>query len=263
MLKEKPVILSISALDSSALRGVEADVKTALKLNTYCTVATTCVTSQNTQRSISRLALSSSMVYDQIKAASEDFHVGCVKIGLISNINQAKAVKDALDKYFNDVPVVLDPVIASKFGHIYTDSETLDYIKDHIFAKVTLITPNMKEAEVLSGMKVTTVMEMVAAAQKLHDTYGISVLITGGALEGELKDVLVIDGIDGIEKIIDRKRVDRAVFGLGATVSTAIATYLAKGYKMEEAVRFGLEYLTLCLQERINLGQNEGAIWHI
>ena len=260
MLKEKPVILSISALDSSALRGVEADVKTALKLNTYCTVATTTVTSQNTQRSISRLALSSSMVYDQIKAASEEFHIGCVKIGLISNINQAKAVKDALDKYFNDVPVVLDPVIASKFGHIYTDSETLDYIKDHIFTKVTLITPNMKEAEVLSGLKVTTVMEMMAAAQKLHDSYGISVLITGGALEGELKDVLVIDGM---EKIIDRKRVDRQAFGLGATVSTAIATYLAKGYKMEEAVRFGLEYLTLCLQERINLGKNEGAIWHI
>lgn len=260
MLKEKPVILSISALDSSALRGVEADVKTALKLNTYCTVATTCVTSQNTQRSISRLALSSSMVYDQIKAASEDFHIGCVKIGLISNINQAKAVKDALDKYFNDVPVVLDPVIASKFGHIYTDSETLDYIKDHIFTKVTLITPNMKEAEVLSGMKVTTVMEMMAAAQKLHDSYGINVLITGGALEGELKDVLVIDGM---EKIIDRKRVDRQAFGLGATVSTAIATYLAKGFEMEEAVRFGLEYLTLCLEERINLGKNEGAIWHV
>lgn len=260
MLKEKPVILSISALDSSALRGVEADVKTALKLNTYCTVATTCVTSQNTQRSISRLALSSSMVYDQIKAASEDFHIGCVKIGLISNINQAKAVKDALDKYFSDVPVVLDPVIASKFGHIYTDSETLDYIKDHIFTKVTLITPNMKEAEVLSGMKVTTVMEMMAAAQKLHDSYGISVLITGGALEGELKDVLVIDGM---EKIIDRKRVDRQAFGLGATVSTAIATYLAKGFEMEEAVRFGLEYLTLCLEERINLGKNEGAIWHV
>lgn len=260
MLKEKPVILSISALDSSALRGVEADVKTALKLNTYCTVATTCVNSQNTQRSISRLALSSSMVYDQIKAASEDFHIGCVKIGLISNINQAKAVKDALDKYFNDVPVVLDPVIASKFGHIYTDSETLDYIKDHIFTKVTLITPNMKEAEVLSGLKVTTVMEMMAAAQKLHERYSISVLITGGALEGELKDVLVIDGM---EKIIDRKRVDRQAFGLGATVSTAIATYLAKGYKMEEAVRFGLEYLTLCLEERINLGKNEGAIWHV
>ena len=260
MLKEKPVILSISALDSSALRGVEADVKTALKLNTYCTVATTCVTSQNTQRSISRLALSSSMVYDQIKAASEDFHIGCVKIGLISNINQAKAVKDALDKYFNNVPVVLDPVIASKFGHIYTDSETLDYIKENIFDKVTLITPNMKEAEVLSGMKVTTVMEMMAAAQKLHDRYGINVLITGGALEGELKDVLVIDGM---EKIIDRKRVDRQAFGLGATVSTAIATYLAKGFEMEEAVRFGLEYLTLCLEERINLGKNEGAIWHV
>lgn len=260
MLKEKPVILSISALDSSALRGVEADVKTALKLNTYCTVATTCVTSQNTQRSISRLALSSSMVYDQIKAASEDFHIGCVKIGLISNINQAKAVKDALDKYFSNVPVVLDPVIASKFGHIYTDSETLDYIKENIFDKVTLITPNMKEAEVLSGMKVTTVMEMLSAAQKLHDSYGINVLITGGALEGELKDVLVIDGM---EKIIDRKRVDRQAFGLGATVSTAIATYLAKGFEMEEAVRFGLEYLTLCLQERINLGRNEGAIWHV
>lgn len=260
MLKEKPVILSLSALDSSALRGVEADVKTALKLNTYCTVATTCVTSQNTQRSISRLALSSSMVYDQIKAASEDFHIGCVKIGLISNINQAKAVKDALDKYFNNVPVVLDPVIASKFGHIYTDSETLDYIKENIFDKVTLITPNMKEAEVLSGMKVTTVMEMMAAAQKLHDSYGINVLITGGALEGELKDVLVIDGM---EKIIDIKRVDRQAFGLGATVSTAIATYLAKGYKMEEAVRFGLEYLTLCLEERINLGKNDGAIWHV
>ena len=255
MLKEKPVILSISALDSSALRGVEADVKTALKLNTYCTVATTCVTSQNTQRSISRLALSSSMVYDQIKAASEDFHIGCVKIGLISNINQAKAVKDALDKYFNDVPVVLDPVIASKFGHIYTDSETLDYIKDHIFTKVTLITPNMKEAEVLSGMKVTTVMEMVAAAQKLYDSYGINVLITGGALEGELKDVLVIDGM---EKIIDRKRVDRQAFGLGATVSTAIATYLAKGFEMEEAVRFGLEYLQMCLNE-----DRDGILWQV
>lgn len=260
MLKEKPVILSISALDSSALRGVEADVKTALKLNTYCTVATTCVTSQNTQRSISRLALSSSMVYDQIKAASEDFHIGCVKIGLISNINQAKAVKDALDKYFSNVPVVLDPVIASKFGHVYTDAETLDYIKENIFDKVTLITPNMKEAEVLSGMKVTTVMEMLSAAQKLHDSYGINVLITGGALVGELKDVLVIDGM---EKIIDRKRVDRQAFGLGATVSTAIATYLAKGFEMEEAVRFGLEYLQMCLRERVNLGRNEGAIWHV
>ena len=260
MLKEKPVILSISALDSSALRGVEADVKTALKLNSYCTVATTCVTSQNTQRCISRLALSSSMVYDQIKATSEDFRIGCVKVGLISNINQAKAVKDALDKYFNEVPIVLDPVIASKFGHVYTDAETLEYIKENIFHKVTLLTPNMKEAETLTEMKVTTVTEMLVAAQKLHLDYGASVLITGGALEGELKDVLVIDGK---EKIIDRKRVNRAAFGLGATVSTAIATYLAKGYKMEESVRFGLEYLQMCLREKTDLGKNEGAIWHI
>ena len=200
------------------------------------------------------------MVYDQIKAASEDFRIGCVKVGLIANINQAKAVKDALDKYFNEVPVVLDPVIASKFGHVYTDAETLEYIKENIFHKVTLLTPNMKEAETLTEMKVSTVTEMLAAAQKLHLDYGASVLITGGALEGELKDVLVIDGK---EKIIDRKRVDRQAFGLGATVSTAIATYLAKGYKMEEAVRFGLEYLTLCLQERVRLGKNEGAIWHI
>ena len=244
MLKEKPVILSISALDSSALRGVEADVKTALKLNSYCTVATTTVTSQNTQRCISRLALSSSMVYDQIKAASEDFRIGCVKVGLISNINQAKAVKDALDKYFTDVPVVLDPVIASKFGHVYTDAETLEYIKENIFHKTSLITPNMKEAETLTEMRVTTVTEMLAAAQKLHQDYGTSILITGGALEGELKDVLIIDGK---EKIIARKRVDRAAFGLGATVSTAIATYLAKGFAMEPAVRFGLEYLTMCL----------------
>ena len=103
-------------------------------------------------------------------------------------------------------------------------------------------------------------MEMLAAAQKLHLDYGTSVLITGGALEGELKDVLVIDGK---EKIIDRKRARRAVFGLGATVSTAIATYLAKGFKIEPAVRFGLEYLQMCLREKTDLGKNEGAIWHI
>lgn len=118
----------------------------------------------------------------------------------------------------------------------------------------------MKESETLTEMKVSNVTEMLAAAQKLHDTYGTSVLITGGALEGELKDVLVIDGK---EKIIDRKRVDRAAFGLGATVSTAIATYLAKGYAMEPAVRFGLEYLQMCLREKTDLGHNEGAIWHI
>ena len=260
MLKEKPVILSISASDSSALRGVEADVKTAIKLNTYCTVATTTVTSQNTQRCISRLALSSSMVYDQIKAASEDFHIGCVKVGLISNINQAKAVRDAIDKFFEGMPIVLDPVIASKFGHIYTDAETLDYIKEQIFNRVSLITPNMKEAAVLSGLEVTSVDGMLIAAQKLYGEYGTNVLITGGALDGDPKDVLLVDGQD---RVIDRTRVDRQAFGLGATVSTAIATYLAKGYKMEAAVRFGLEYLQMCLRERTDLGRNRGAIWHI
>lgn len=260
-MKVKPCILTISASDSSALRGVEADIKTAIKLNTYCTVAITTVTSQNTQRFISKLSLSSSMVYDQIKAAKEDFEIGAVKLGLISNINQAKAVKDAIDQFFKDVPIILDPVIASKFGTVLNDDETLDFIKENLFQKASLITPNMSEAEILSGIEVKNVEDMKKSAKFLQRKYGTSVLITGGALKGDLKDVFVSE-----RKVfeIKRLRVDRQAFGLGTTLSTAIATYLAKGFALEAAVRFGLEYLTMCLvTENFDLGKNRGAIWHI
>lgn len=259
-MKAKPCILTISASDSSALRGVEADVKTAIKLNTYCTLAITTVTSQNASRFISKLSLSSSMVYDQIKAAREDFDIGAVKLGLISNINQAKAVKDAIDEFFKDVPIVLDPVIASKFGTVLNDDETIDYIKENIFKKASLITPNMSEAEILSGMEVKSVDDMKACAKYLEEKYGPSVLITGGALKDDLKDVLVIKG-----KVyeIDRERVARQAFGLGTTLSTAIATYLAKGFAMEAAVRFGLEYLQMCIRENIDLNVGDEVIWHV
>lgn len=259
-MKAKPCILTISASDSSALRGVEADVKTAIKLNTYCTLAITTVTSQNASRFISKLSLSSSMVYDQIKAAREDFDIGAVKLGLISNINQAKAVKDAIDEFFKDVPIVLDPVIASKFGTVLNDDETIDYIKENIFKKASLITPNMYEAEILSGMEVKSVDDMKACAKYLEEKYGPSVLITGGALKDDLKDVLVIKG-----KVyeIDRERVARQAFGLGTTLSTAIATYLAKGFAMEAAVRFGLEYLQMCIRENIDLNVGNEVIWHV
>lgn len=254
-MKAKPCILSISLSDSSALRGVESDIKTAIKLNTYCTLAVTTVSSQNTKRFISKLSLSSSMVYDQIKAANEDFDIGAVKIGLISNINQAKAVKGAIDEFFKGVPIVLDPLIESKFGTVLNDEETLEYIKDNIFSKVSLITPNMKEASILSGLKCTNVDEMITGAKKIKKKYKTNVLITGGALEGEIKDVLVINGK---ETIIDRGKIHRQAFGLGSTVSTAIATYLAKGFKLEAAVRFALEYLNMCL----NVTDESGVLWH-
>lgn len=261
-MKRYPVILTIAGSDCSGGAGIQADIKTISALGGYAASAITALTVQNTTGVRAVHTISSEIIRGQIEAVMEDLHPDAVKIGMVDEWITVGIIADCLRKYAPE-HVVYDPVMVSSSGKKLMSDEAIRAIQKELFPLTTLITPNLDEVAVLTGRQPTEPEGMQQVARELSENYGTGVLIKGGHLEGdEMVDVLYVNKISYIYK--EKKIESGNLHGTGCTLSSAIATYLALGCEMNEAVYEAKAYLSKAIEagKDITIGHGNGPLCH-
>lgn len=264
--KSYPTVLSIAGSDSGGGAGIQADLKTFSSLGVYGATAITAITAQNTQGVHSQFALPPQMVYDQIIAVMEDIHPSVIKIGMLSNLEVATAVAEALERY--SIPIILDPVMVSSSGHRLLSVEAQEVLKERLLPMAQLVTPNIPEMEALSDMPLLTISDKYNAAKHLLSLGVQSVLLKGGHEEGEVKvDILYQKSHQGIVTCSFSSDTlnTRNIHGTGCTLSSAIAAYMARGLDLKDAVSSAKIYITEAIKAgaEISVGKGYGPVNHL
>ena len=264
--KSYPTVLSIAGSDSGGGAGIQADLKTFSSLGVYGATAITAITAQNTQGVHSQFALPPQMVYDQIIAVMEDIHPSVIKIGMLSNLQVATVVADALERY--SIPIILDPVMVSSSGHRLLSVEAQEVLKERLLPMAQLVTPNIPEMEALSDMPLLTISDKYNAAKHLLSLGVQSVLLKGGHEEGDTKvDILYQKSPQGIVTCSFSSDTlnTRNIHGTGCTLSSAIAAYMARGLDLKEAVSSAKIYITEAIKAGadISVGKGYGPVNHL
>ena len=266
------VILSIAGSDCSGGAGIQADIKTISALGGYAASVITAVTAQNTFGVQSVYPIPADMVKAQITSVMDDLQPDAVKIGMVYDAGIVASIADCL-KTYRPKFIVYDPVMISTSGRRLMTEETIQIIKTELFPLCTLITPNLNEASLLREKSIADTVEMQQAARELSDKYSISVLIKGGHLKGnDMCDVLYCRqssaeaGTLLPECILysNPKIESRNLHGTGCTLSSALATFLAGGSTLNEAVRKAKEYISIAISQGkdMNIGHGNGPLWH-
>jgi hydroxymethylpyrimidine/phosphomethylpyrimidine kinase len=251
--------LTIAGSDSGGGAGIQADLKTFAAHGVFGLTAITAVTAQNTVMVSEVLALPPEMVRAQIAAVAADFEVAATKIGMLANAAIARTVAAAIDTY-RLTHVVLDPVMVAKGGSRLLDDEAVTVLRDALFPRAALVTPNIPEAEALTGMRIGSTDGLRQAAARLIELGARAVVVKGGHLDGPAVDLLY-DGVTTTLLEADRILV-RHTHGTGCTFSSAIAARLAVGDTLVDAVRGAKAYVTQAIRRAPGLGHGAGPIGH-
>lgn len=258
-----PVALTVAGSDSSGGAGIQADLKTFSALGVYGASVITAVTAQNTQGVRGIQAIDPDIVRGQLEAVFDDLAVDAVKTGMLHNTKAVEMLAESLDRY-RSVPVIVDPVMVSTSGSKLIEDDTIDTVRRLLFPRAALITPNISEAELLSGIAIRTEHDLAEASGRLLDLGCRAVLIKGGHLAGRYKtDLLVMPG--QIPVRLEQATVEtNNTHGTGCTLSSAIAAYLVLGYGLEQAVKRAKSYLTRALQASADVltGAGHGPVDH-
>lgn len=229
-------ILSIAGSDCSGGAGIQADLKTISALGSYAATAITAITVQNTCGVSDIFPVPAETVKAQIAAVMEDIHPEAIKIGMVNDPSVIRVIAESIRTYHPRY-VVLDPVMVSTSGHKLIKDEAIQLITAELMPLADLITPNMKEAEVLCGFSIHTVEDMKQAAIRLLHLGSQAVLLKGGHLEGDqMIDILMTADNPEPYTFVSPKVESKNTHGTGCTLSSAIATLLAQGDSMPEAV---------------------------
>lgn len=255
-------VLSIAGSDPSGGAGIQADIKAITALGGYAATAITALTVQNTHGVSGVFAVPADTVAEQIQAVMEDIEPQAVKIGMVNDAAIVRVIAGAIRRY---APrhVVFDPVMMSTSGHRLIEQGMTETLERELIPLATLITPNMSEAEVLARRTLGTVKRMEEAAAELAERYGTAVLIKGGHLAGERMCDVLCDG-KGLHRF-ESPRIDtRNLHGTGCTLSSAIATLLARGKGVEQAVAEAKQYVSEAIGagSRMTIGHGNGPLWH-
>jgi len=260
-LKIKSKILIIAGSDSSGGAGIQADIKTVTSLGSYALTAITAVTIQNTKGVKSVIAIRPNEIKNQIIYSAKDIKPDAIKIGMLHSKLVIKKVLESLNK-LNIKKIVLDPVMVAKGGAKLIDNEAIIFLKKNLFNKVSLITPNIPEAEVLTGIKIKNKEDMIFAANKLINFGVKNVLIKGGHLNTEKVDDVFLNRSDF--KIFTSKRFKtKNTHGTGCTLSSAVATFFSCGKSIKKACELGIKYVNSAILTNPNYGKGHGPINHL
>ena len=262
-MKHHPVILSIAGSDCSGGAGIQADIKAISALGGYAASAITAITVQNTLGVHTVQAMSPEIVRGQIEAVMEDLQPVALKIGMINDIQIVRVISDCIRKYTPQY-IVYDPVMVSTSRQKLMTDEAIEEIKKELLPLVTLATPNLDETAVLIGNPIHNIQEMQEAAKLLTEHYHINILIKGGHLEGDQMCDLLYSP-DHTYYIYEEKKIEsKNLHGTGCTLSSAIASYLAKGYSMKDSICHAKEYIThaIIAGKNLNIGHGNGPLWH-
>ncbi|MDR1920930.1 MAG: bifunctional hydroxymethylpyrimidine kinase/phosphomethylpyrimidine kinase [Candidatus Adiutrix sp.] len=253
--------LTIAASDSGAGAGIQADLKTFAAHRVYGLCVMSAVTAQNTTAVTAMECLSPELVTAQLAAVFDDIPVEAVKIGLLGNAANARAVYDFLARIEAGPPVVLDPVMVSASGHAFLGLEATEALKA-LISLAALVTPNIPEAEALSGLTINGPRAMEEAAARLIELGPESVMIKGGHGSGESSDDLLFHKSGQSQWLRGPRLATKNNHGTGCTLSSAIAANLALGLDLTTAATLAKRYVTAAMENSLNLGHGPGPLNH-
>ena len=257
---KKKSVLTIAGSDSSGGAGIQADIKTMCAFGVYGMSAITSLTAQNTTGVSGILDCTPDMLVRQIDAVFTDIRPDAVKIGMVSGVELIEVIADRLT-FYEAQNVVLDPVMVSTSGSRLISENAVSALTSRLFPLATVVTPNIPEAQVLSGTKIESVEHMKEAAVKIAEQYHTdAVLIKGGHQVEDANDLLYEKGSF---VIMNGRRIhNENTHGTGCTLSSAIASCLALGYSLEQSVQYAKNYISAALEAGLDMGQGSGPLWH-
>jgi len=255
-------VLTVAESDSSGAAGIQADIKTILALGGYTATAISAVTAQNTQGIKCLHVLDPGFVAQQMRVVLEDIGADAIKTGILSNESVVNAVADVLDQYqHKNIPVVIDPSIVTRSGEQFMDAAAIGALKRRLFIRATVLTPNGREAELLTGMHIRDIDDMRHAADMMR-TLGVEtvVLKAGPAVSGK---IIYFVATSAEERIYERPMLKtRHTLGAGCTLSSAIAISLAQGLGVFRSVERALDFMHQAILHAPDSGAGDGPLNH-
>ena len=253
--------LTIAGSDSSGGAGIQADIKTMTMNGVFAMSAITALTAQNTTGVTGISEVSPEFLKQQIDAVFTDIYPDAVKIGMVSSPELIEVIAERLS-FYQAKNIVVDPVMVATSGAKLINDDARDVLVQKLLPLATVITPNIPEAEELSGMKIKSREEMEAAAKMISEKIGsdVAVLLKGGHSICDADDLLYSNS--GMKWYHGRRIDNPNTHGTGCTLSSAIASFLAKGCTLEESVGNAKEYISGALAAGLNLGQGSGPLMH-
>ena len=251
--------LSIAGSDCSGGAGIQADIKTMTMNGVFAMSAVTALTAQNTTGVFAIQESTPDFLSRQLDAVFTDISPDAVKIGMVSSGRLIEVIADRL-KFYNAQNIVVDPVMVASAGSALMKTDAVQVLVERLLPLSTVVTPNIPEAQVLSDMVITDKAGMEKAAKYIGDTYGCAVLLKGGHSVNDANDLLYQNG-----KMtwFEGKRIDNPnTHGTGCTLSSAIASNLAKGFSLEQSIRLAKEYISGALAAMLDLGRGSGPMKH-
>jgi len=260
-LKTKSKILIIAGSDSGGGAGIQADIKTVTALGSYAMTAVTAVTAQNTKGVKKITPIPTKNVQKQITMVLDDIGANAVKIGMLYNVGIIKCVYRILKKY-KLKNIVLDPVMVAKGGAKLINNSSIEYLKKLLLPLSDIVTPNIPEAEVLTGYLILNRKDMIKAAKKILNMGPKNVLLKGGHLKNRMIfDILVTK--KGIKIFSKRKIITKNTHGTGCTLSSALATCLSQKKNILKSCKISLKYVDRAITSAPGYGKGFGPLNHL
>ena len=260
-MKPKSKILIIAGSDSSGGAGIQADIKTVTALGSYAMTAITAVTIQNTTGVKSIVPIEAKEISSQIEFTSKDIKPDAIKIGMLHSAEVIKSVVRSLN-LIKVKKIVLDPVMIAKGGAKLIDDKAIKLLKNELIKKVSLITPNIPEAEILTDTKIKTKEDMIYAASILIKLGAKNVFIKGGHMQSKIVQDVFVNNNEIM--IIKNKRITTSnTHGTGCTLSSAITTFFSCGKTLKKSCELATKYVNNSIRSNLNIGKGHGPINHL
>ena len=251
--------LSIAGSDSSGGAGIQADIKTMTMNGVFAMTAVTALTAQNTTGVTGILEVDPPFLAQQLDAVFSDIRPDAVKIGMVASSALIRVIAERL-RHYRAANVVVDPVMVSTSGARLLQEDAVSELTGSLLPLAAVTTPNIPEAEILSGMVIESAADMERAAEKINRDFGCPVLLKGGHDLNDANDLLFCEGR---AQWFPGRRIDNPnTHGTGCTLSSAIAANLAKGFDLPASVRRAKDYVSGCLAAQLDLGRGSGPMAH-
>lgn len=251
--------LTIAGSDSCGGAGIQADIKTMITNGVYAMSAITALTAQNTMGVYSILNVSPEFLVQELDSIFSDIYPDAIKIGMVSDKALICMIVEKLKQY-EAKNIVVDPVMVSTSGAKLISDDAVDVLKNELFPLASVLTPNIPEAEVITGMQITNADEMIEAARQISSTYHCATLCKGGHKINDANDLLYYN--NGYIWFEGKRINNPNTHGTGCTLSSAIASNLAKGFDLETSVKRAKQYISGALSSMLDLGKGSGPMDH-
>jgi hydroxymethylpyrimidine/phosphomethylpyrimidine kinase len=258
--KKMKIVLTIAGSDSSGGAGIQADIKTMTANGVYAMSAVTALTAQNTTGVTGIMEVSTEFLSKQLDSVFTDIYPDAVKIGMVSSVKLIEIISEKL-KYYDARSIVVDPVMISTSGSKLLQEDAIETLKNSLFPQAVLLTPNIPEASVLSGISIENQNDMIKAAEVISDQFECAVLCKGGHKVNDANDLLYYN--NKYKWFMGERINNKNTHGTGCTLSSAIACGLAKGMDLETSIQLAKDYISGALKAMLDIGKGSGSLNHM